>query len=107
MSAGILSLSHPTTLNKTQASTRKDASAVIKGRRPFDHDRRERSTNLGIANLTPAAFGTFWPHQKVLAATHQCVLRKKALMGGETKTKARFRNLPQSGKTKPLPSSFA
>jgi hypothetical protein len=84
---GILSLSHPTDLNKTQASTSKDASAVIKGRMPFDHDRRERSTNLGIANRTPAAFGTFWLHQKVLAATRQCVLRKEAFQVAKPKQK--------------------
>jgi hypothetical protein len=78
---------HPTTLNKTQASTSKDASAVIKGRRPFDHGRREGSINLGVANNTPAAFGTFWLLQKVLAATRQCVLRKETLIGGETKPK--------------------
>ena len=86
MSVGILRLSHPTDLYKTQASTRRDASAVIKGRKPFDHDRRERSTNLGLTDLTPAAFGTFWLFQKVLAATRKCVLRKETLIGGETNT---------------------
>jgi hypothetical protein len=60
---------------------------VIKGRRPFDHGRRERSTNLGITDFAPAAFGTFWLHQKVLAATRQWLLRKEALIGGETKNK--------------------
>jgi hypothetical protein len=53
---------------------------------PFDHDRRERSANQGASELTPAAFGTFWLLQKVLAATRQCVLRKEAFLGGETKT---------------------
>ena len=60
---------------------------MIKGRRPFDHGRRERHANLGITNLTPAAFGTFWLLQKVLAATRKCVLSKEASLGGETKTK--------------------
>jgi len=66
---------------------------VIKGMMPFDHDRRERSINLGVANNTPAAFGTFWLHQKVLAATRQCVLRKKAFIGGETISEAFANNL--------------
>ncbi|MCG8465179.1 MAG: hypothetical protein MI750_10070, partial [Xanthomonadales bacterium] len=74
--------------NKTQAGTSKDESAVIKGRRPFDHDRREGSTNLGVTNLTPAAFGTFWLLQKVLAATRKCVLRKETLIGGEINTQS-------------------
>jgi hypothetical protein len=56
-----------------------DASAVIKGRRPFDHDRREGSTNLGTTNYTPAAFGSFWLHQKELAATRQCDYRYQHL----------------------------
>jgi hypothetical protein len=66
---------------------------VIKGRRPFDHDRRERSANMEIADFAPAAFGTFWLPQKVLAATRKCFLRKQAFLGGETTLKHHTTNV--------------
>ena len=56
-----------------------DASAVIKGRMPFDHDRRERSTNLGITDLTPAAFGDFCLQTKVTRRHTKVCLKKRNL----------------------------
>jgi hypothetical protein len=61
---------------------------VIKGRRPFDHGRRERSTNLGVANNTPAAFGDFCLQTKVTRRHTPVHLKKNKLSGGETKNQA-------------------
>ncbi|MCG8466252.1 MAG: hypothetical protein MI750_15600, partial [Xanthomonadales bacterium] len=74
-------------LNKTQASTRKDASAVIKGRMPFDHDRREGSVNRGITDVTPSAFRPFCRLGKGSRRHTAVYLKKTGLSGGETKTK--------------------
>jgi hypothetical protein len=60
---------------------------MIKGRRPFNHGRRERSTNLGVTNLTPSAFRPFCRLGKGSRRHTSVCLKKRSLPGGETKRK--------------------